>query len=98
MRSWEQALSRLEDRIANSVDGYIAAHPQWDRWLEVHLHAYGLHGPQARYLLKTRVFPLAALLTFAVLFLLVLLIVRRVRRSHRRRRRSPLSRPHPLPR
>ena len=98
MKRLEDALSSLEDRIANSLDGYLVAHPQWDRWLEAHLHAYGLHGPAARHLLKTRVFPFAALLAFAVLLLLAMLIVRRIRRSQRRRRRTPLSRPHPLPR
>lgn len=98
MKRLEEALSRLEDRIANSMDGWLVAHPQWDRWLEAQLHAHGLHGPAAWHLLKTRVLPLAALLAFAVLFALVLLIGRRVRRSHRRRRLTPLSRPHPLPR
>ena len=98
MKQWEDAFARLEEQLAVWVERFLVTHPAWDRWLEAHLHAYGLHGPAARHLLKTRVFPAAVLLLGAITLLVLLLIVWLARRPRRRRRRSAVGRPHPIPR
>jgi hypothetical protein len=98
LKQWEETFARMEDQLARWLDAWLDRHPAWDGWLEAHLHAYGIHGPQARHLLKARVVPAALLLLGAILALVVLLAVRRARRPHRRRRRSQLGRPRPITR
>ncbi len=77
-----------QDRLAGWVNHQIERSPALERWLERHIHAIGLHGPQARHLLKTRFVPAVALLSVVVLMLLVAAVARRVRRSRERRRRK----------
>jgi hypothetical protein len=90
MRQLEGALGSWEDSLATWLDRFIESHPAWDRWLEAHLHAYGLHGPALRHLLKTRLVPAAAVLLAATIFLIVLFCV-----GYRRGRRSAPGRPPP---
>jgi hypothetical protein len=75
-----------EDRLATWVDHQVVQHPALDRWLELHLHAVGIHGPAARHLLKTRVLPAVIAIGAATLLLLAVLLVGRARRSRSRRR------------
>ncbi len=88
MRQLEDALSSWEDRLAKQLEGFIEAHPAWDRWLETHLHAYGLHGPALRHLLRTRLLPTATVLLAATILLAALFWL-----GHRRGRRSAPGRP-----
>jgi hypothetical protein len=67
-----------QDRLASWVDGQLHRAPGLDRWLETHLHAMGLHGPEARHLLKTRFFPAATVLAAGLLVLVVSALVRRL--------------------
>jgi hypothetical protein len=67
------------------VDHQIARHPALDRWLELHLHTMGLHGPAARHLLKTRVVPAVVVVVVVLMTLLLLLATVNIRRAQRAR-------------
>jgi len=67
-----------QDRLASWVDGQLHRAPGFDHWLEAHLHTMGLHGPEARHLLKTRIFPAAVTLAALFLVLVVTALVRRL--------------------
>jgi hypothetical protein len=75
-----------QDRLFNWVDQQIERHPEWDSWLETHLHQHGLHGPQARHLLKTVILPDAMLAVAILLLLIAALVLWRIRRRARGRR------------
>ncbi len=77
-----------QDRLAGWVSHQVERSPALDHWLERHIHAVGLHGPEVRHLLKTRFVPAVALLSAVVLVVLVAAVARRVRRSRDRRRRQ----------
>lgn len=70
---WQSRLAALEDRLAGWAYRWIEAHPSMAEHLERRLHAYGLHGPSARHLLRTRVVPIAGLVAglLVVLFMFV---------------------------
>src|SRR5260370_19364672 len=84
-----------QDRLAGWVSRQVERSPALDHWLEKHIHAIGLHGPQVRHLLRTRFVPAVALLSAVVLVLLVAAVTRRVRRSRDpgRRQAAPAARP-----
>ena len=73
-----------EDTAARWVEGFLDAHPGVDTWLERHAHAYGLHGPYLRHVLKSRLAP--AVLVVAVLAVVLVVGVWRSRRAGARRR------------
>lgn len=77
-----------QDRLAGWVSRQVERSPALDHWLEKHIHAIGLHGPEVRHLLRTRFATAGALLSAVVLVLLVAAVARRVRRSRDRRRRQ----------
>jgi hypothetical protein len=72
------------DMAARWVEGFLEAHPGLDVWLERHAHAYGLHGPYLRHVLKSRLAP--AVLVVAVLAVLLVVAVWRSRRAGARQR------------
>lgn len=73
-----------QDRLASWVSQQIGRWPALDHWLEKHVHAVGLHGPEVRHLLKTRFIPAAALVSALVLVLVVTAVARRASRSRER--------------
>ena len=84
-----------QDRLFNWIDGQVSKHPEVDNWLESHLHAYGMHGPQARHLLKTQILPDAMVVVTVLILLITALVVWRVRRRRARRRRTYRQRREP---
>jgi len=75
-----------QDRLATWLDNQVARYPALDHWLEDHLHAMGLHGPQVRHLLKVRVLPGTIVFLTALLLLIAVLVISRVRRRRARER------------
>lgn len=74
---WQGRLAGLEDRLADWTYRWIEAHPTIADQVERRLHAFGLHGPSARHLLRTRVVPIGVLVA-ALLALLFLFVVFRL--------------------
>lgn len=82
---WQGRLAGLEDRLAVWAYRWIKAHPAIAEQLERRLHAYGLHGPSARHLLRTRVVPIAMLVAGLVVLLFAFVVFRLFRWALRRR-------------
>jgi hypothetical protein len=61
----------LADTLARWVEGTLQAHPGLDHWLERHAHAYGLHGPYLRHVLKSRLAPVVVVVAVVALVLVV---------------------------
>lgn len=78
-----------QDGLARRVNHQIEQHPGLDRWLELRFHAFGLHGPAVRHLLKTRVMPAVILVLATMLVLIAALMIRRLRHSRVCRGRAP---------
>ena len=87
MDRWQGRLAGLDDALAAWTYRWIEAHPTIAEQLEQVLHAHGVHGPWARHLLRTRVVPVAVLLS-ALLALLAGFVVFRLWRRTMARRRS----------
>ena len=89
MDQWQGQLAGLEDRLAAWAYRWIEAHPLIAEQLERRLHAYGIHGPSARHLLRTRVVPIAGFVAGLLVLLFVFVVFRLCRwalRGARRRR------------
>jgi hypothetical protein len=93
--AWERM--GWQDGLARWADHQIEQHRAFERWLELHFHAIGLHGPAVRHLLKTRVMPAAILVLATMLLLIAALMVRRLRRSRARRGRAAIQMHRPQP-